>query len=302
MVQFFNKSNLFGIVGSDVNQKLNQSEVIVWDDNKQKILYKFKIKKKVLNLKLTFDKIIVVCDTLIYIFNSNDFQLIDIIETGYNPKGLIAVNNIKVNDKNEDRTILVYPSCEDKYGKLTIKNYEQKNFIYLNPHENEVTFFSLSSDGQYLATVGKNDSKLRIYNPKTGKNLDELTIEKNDIKFISFCSLGNILATSCEKDIIDIWSLKKASGVINEKNSFFEDTNDININVTNIHIGFFHKSDKPFNHIILKHTFENYQFIGINDLAIITTSGLFYHVNFEIKKKTTKKEGNFKIIEEKELF
>ena len=302
MVQFFNKSNLFGIVGSDNNPKLNQSEVIVWDDNKQEILYKFNIKKKVLNLKLTFDKIIVVCDTLIYIFNPKNFQLIDIIETGYNPKGLIAVNYIKVNDENEDRTILVYPSCEDKYGKLTIKNYEQRNFIYLNPHDNEVTFFSLSSDGQYLATVGKNDKKLRIYNPKTGKNLDELTLEKNDIKFISFYPLGNILATSCEKDIIDIWSLKKASGVINEKNSFFEDNNEANLKVTNIHIGFFHKSDKPFNHITLKHTFENYQFIDINDLAIITTSGLFCHINFEINKKTKKKEGNFKLIEEKKLF
>lgn len=298
MVAMFDKSNLFGIVGSDNNPELKQSEVIIWDDKNQKILYKYKIKKKVVNLKITFNKIIIVCETLIYIFNTKNFQLIDIIKTGGNPKGLIGVNYPK---EKEDKTILVYPSSEESNSKLTIKNYEKQSYIYLNPHKNEVTLFALSSDGNFLATVGKNDVKMRIYNPKNGQNLDELTIAENKIKFISFYSEVNLLGTSSEKDIIDIWSLNKAFNKLEEKEKVFK--NDIdNLKVTNIHVGIFSKSDKPFNHITIKDTFESYQFIGIKDLILITISGEFHHYNFDIDDKTKNKAGKFKLIEKYQLF
>ena len=69
MVKMFNKSNIFGIVGSDNNPKLKNYEVIIWDDLKSKIVYKFLIKKIILNLILTFDKIVIVCRRNIYVFN-----------------------------------------------------------------------------------------------------------------------------------------------------------------------------------------------------------------------------------------
>ena len=292
-VQMFNKSNLFGIVGSDNNPKLKQSEVIIWDDKNQKILYKFKIKKKVVNLKITFNKIIIVCETIIYVFNTKNFQLIDVIKTGYNPQGLIGINYPK---ENEEKTILVYPSSEENNSKLTIKNYEKQSYIYLNPHANDVTLFSLSTDGKFLITVGKNDEKLRIYDPKTGKNLDQLTIDKMKIKFISINSDMNLLGTSSEKGKIDIWSLNKAYEKLEEKEKII-----IENNVTNIHKGIFTKIDIPFNHVTLKDTFENYQFTGINNLIIITTTGEFHHYNFTFEK-IKKKEGEFKLIKKDQLF
>jgi uncharacterized iron-regulated protein len=75
MVGMFNKSNIFAIVRPDSKQKIKDfenidwDEVIIWDDYSQNIIYKYRMKKKILNLKITFNKIVVVCCELIYVFN-----------------------------------------------------------------------------------------------------------------------------------------------------------------------------------------------------------------------------------------
>ena len=294
----FNKNNIFAIVRPDSKQKLKNCEDISWDeviildDNKQKIIYK-RIKKKILNLKITFNKIVVVCSELIYVFNSNNFQIIDAIKTGSNPKGLIGINFSQEMKENEEKTIIVYPSPEEDPGHLTIKNYEKRNYLYLNPHIHKVNLFSLSSNGKYLITVAKNSDKMRVYNPKTGDKLDELTIEKDSIKFISIYSKGNIFATSSEKGNIDLWSLKKSNNIENQKDGVIEDKQDINdLPTSNIHTKqfYFFKVDIAFNCIKeIKETYENFKFIDKNNLAIITSSWNFYIANFDVNLK--KEEG-----------
>ena len=124
MVKMVNCSNIFVIVGSQNNKNLNEKEILIWDDKNQKRVYKILVKKEVLNLEITSDEIVVVCENIIYIFNLKNFQLIDIINTGKNPKGLLGISF-------KERKILVYPSLDEKYGKLTIKNYDTKKIYIL---------------------------------------------------------------------------------------------------------------------------------------------------------------------------
>jgi WD40 repeat protein len=304
MVGMFNKSNIFAIVRPDSKQKIKDfenidwDEVIIWDDYSQNIIYKYRMKKKILNLKITFNKIVVVCCELIYVFNSKNFQLIDIIKTGFNPKGLIGINYAQEMKENEEKTIIVFPSLEEGHGQLTIKNYEKRNNLFLNPHKHELNLFSLSSDGKYLITVAKDSEKMRIFNPKTGEQLDELTIEKNSIKFIVIYSKGNIFATSSEKGVIDLWSLKKSNKIENEKEEVKKDEEDKKDSlVTNVHIKklFSKKIDIAFNRIKqIKDTYENYQFIDQNKLAIITCSWNYYVGSFDVNTKNQKGDCDIK--------
>ena len=82
------------------------------------------LKEKVLNLKLRHDKIFIVSKPKIFVCNIKDFQIIDTIETGPNPLGLIGLNYTK------EKTIIVYPSNdEDKEkGNITIKNINFYSF------------------------------------------------------------------------------------------------------------------------------------------------------------------------------
>ena len=123
MVTMLFKTNIFGIVGSDNNPDYKQNVVIIWDDLNKKMLSKYTLKEKVLNLKLRRDKIVIVCKFKIFIFNLKDFDIVSCLETGDNPLGLIGINYTKENG------IIVYPSCDkDKEkGQLTISHFDEIN-------------------------------------------------------------------------------------------------------------------------------------------------------------------------------
>ena len=299
MVKMLNSSNIFVIVGSLKNQNLSNEEVLVWDEKIKKKIYQFSIKKQVLNLELTSDKIIVVCEFIIYIFSTKNFQLIDIIKTGKNIDGLIAVSYKETN-------ILVYPSIGKEYGKLTIKNYDTQSYLYLNPTDGEVSNITLSYNGLFLATVIKKDgldNKIKIFLAKTGMYLDEFTREEKEDNILctSFSKDNNFFSISLSKGIIPVWSLKKAKILIGQGN-------EIGI-ASNIH-GFnwiFSPStnEKPPNIVHLK---DNPNYVDVklglsNKLYIITSNGKYSIIEFDGSKKIKKKEEEFKPIEEnKDLF
>ena len=295
MVKMYNKSNIFGIVGSGNNPKLKNDEVIIWDDLKSKIIYKFLIKKIVLNLILTFDKIVIVCRRNIYVFNLQndlkDFQLIDIINTGDNDLGLVAVNY------NPQKFIIVYPSTEESKGKLTIKNYKLKNYIYLNPHNTNITYITLNKDGNLLATASENGEQIRIFETKNGELLDELYRKKENNNNIKFIFIDNkYVGTSCQNGVINVWSLKKSMKNIDEteKKPFGEET----INISNIH-GFLINKETNIKEIILKDkNYENIQFGIKNILIVITSSGEYFKVKFEVNQE----KDDYQVIKQEQLF
>ena len=292
MVKMINNTNIFVIVGSVNNSELSNQEILIWDDKTKKKIYKLLIKKDILNLELTSNKIIVVCDTIIYIFNSKSFQLIDIIKTGKNPRGLIAVSY-------KERNIIVYPSAKSEHGKLIIKNYDTNNYIYLNPHEHEITHISISYNGIFLATASQDGKKIRIFEVKTGRFLDEFHREEIDkIKSISINKNNNFISVSPQKGSIPLWSLKKAKILIGAEIEEFD-------KVTNIH-GFIVEKEKSFNHVNLKR-FNDPEFLAVkpgdqNLLYIITLDGVFFKIKFESNVKTKKAEGNFELLNLDNLF
>ena len=286
MVKIINTTNIFVIVGSPNNQNLNKQEILIWDDKKGKNIYKFLMKKEVLNIEITSGKILVVCENIIYAFNSKSFQLIDIIKTGLNPKGLIATSF-------KERNILVYPSADPEHGKLTIKNYDSNSYIYLNPHEHSITNIALSYNGLFLATASDEGKKIRIFEVSNGRLLDELHRDENyKIKSISINKNNNFISVSCKKGLIPIWALKKAKKLIGEEIEEFD-------KVTNIHGKFFIEKERGFNHVNLKNYKDpDYEAVKLGDqniLYIITSNGEFYKIRFESETKTKKNEGNFEI-------
>ena len=294
MVKMINCSNIFVIVGSANNINLNEKEILIWDDKNKKRIYKLLIKKEVLRLEITSDKIVVVCENIIYIFDIKNFQLIDIINTGKNPKGLFGISFRK-------RNILVYPSVEEIYGKLTIKYYDAKKYIYLNPYENAITNFTLSHNGNYLATESNKEKMIKIFDAKTGNLLDKLSFdnEKIDtIKCISINPKNNYILFSCKKGIIPIWSLLKSKDLIGS-------IIDIDDKTPNAKKGLFVKKFAAFNHVDLKVcTKSDYEVVQPGDhntLFIITSSFEFFRVKFE-PKIIEKNSGKFEIEERSQLF
>ena len=93
---------------------------------------------------------------------------------------------------------MAYPNIDLEHGKLIIKNYDTQNNIYLNLVEDDISIFSLSYNGLFLATVikqGNKDKKIKIYEARTGNFLMEFPIyrkEEDNIRYISFNKTNNI--------------------------------------------------------------------------------------------------------------
>ena len=308
MVKMVGSSNIFVIVGSKKNENgeiknpnliknendktyfvnLDEKEVLIWDDKAKKPIYKYLIKKEVLNIEITKDKIIVICEKIIYVFNLKSLQLIDIIKTGNNPKGRFFGVSFK------ERNILIYPSIKENQGKLTIKNYDNKNYIYLNPHKNPISNIALSSNGHYLVTESNEEKLLKIFEVNTGGMLDELSFSNekiNRIKFMLFNPNNDYFIISCEKGKIPLYTMKKSKELV--ESTFEEDLKKSNIHTKKM--VFWKDKDIAGIHVDLNNLdeikdlnvkigdYEDVKLGNENNLFIITSTGQYFRVIINIK-------------------
>ena len=67
--------------------KYPTNKVMLWDDHQTKCIGELSFRTEVKGVKLKADKIVVVLENKIYVYNFTDLKLIDHIETVKNPKG-----------------------------------------------------------------------------------------------------------------------------------------------------------------------------------------------------------------------
>jgi len=296
------KTNIFGLVGSDNNPEYKQNNVIIWDDKTKTVLCKYKIKEKVLNLKLRRDRVVVVCHSKIYVLNLKNFDIIDNIETGPNPNGLVGISYI------ESKYILVYPS-KDKDNHLTIKHSDTKKFIYISPHKNKLAYITLSYNGLLLATASEDGKKIRIFETESWEFLQELNRgqEKADIKCISIDFKNQFIAASSERGTIHIWSLAQSIEKIKKsgKIPILEEENNYKIsNVGSMFTvlpsflgGGYFKNEWSFAQVRLDESYSIFHFGVENSLIIITSTGKYYKTKIDLQKG-----GECQILQEEALF
>jgi len=199
------RSNILALVGGGKNPKYSPNKVILWDDYNAKVISELRFTSNVKNVKLKKEKIIVVCESKIYIFSFTNFQNIDTLDTFDNPKGIIAVSS----DKNS--TVIAYP--DKTKGYVRVKPYEKSFNTLIAAHESHISFLALNSDGTLLATASDKGTLIRIYSTETGNFLTELRrgTEKAEIYSICFNATSKFIACSSDRGTIHIFSLNTAT-------------------------------------------------------------------------------------------
>lgn len=217
IVEMLNRCNILALVGGGKNPKYNNHKVIIWDDHQSKVVSELRFTSYVKNVKLKKDKLIVVCETKIYIFNLHSFQNIDTIETGENPKGLIAVS---VDPKN---TVIAYPvnSKKEGVGFVNVKIFEKEMSQIIKAHESTIAALALNYDGTLLATASDKGTLIRIFNVANGSMLQEVRrgSEKAIIYCICFNPSSHLIACSSDRGTIHIFSLGGALKQLKEGGS-----------------------------------------------------------------------------------
>lgn len=117
-------------------------------------------------VRLRRDRIIVVLEQKIFVYNFADLKLLHQIETIANPKGLCAVSQVA------GSFVLVCPGLQK--GQVRVEHYASKRTKFIMAHDSRIASFTLSQDGSMLATASSKGTLVRIYNTHDGSLLQEV--------------------------------------------------------------------------------------------------------------------------------
>ena len=292
IIEMMYKTNIFGLVGGGKNPKYTPNKVILWDDYQTKVLNEFKFTSSIKNLKLKKDKIIIVCDQRIYVYNTDKYKLLETIETSKNEIGAIGINT------DSNFTVIGYPVNPE--GFIKVKFYEKSQEVDINAHDSLIYCISINSDGTLVATANNKGQVIRVFAVSNGEFIEEFRRgkEKAGITCIAFDEYSSWMGVCSERGVVHIFSMGNAWKTAKEKG---EERNKVPANedelpknessilkkLPNFLTGGHFNGDKSFAKVRIElqnaicAIFPNY------DIIVVTSSGKFYQAKLNHKKGGT---------------
>jgi hypothetical protein len=141
------RCNILALVGGGRNPRYPPNKVMIWDDHQNRCIGELSFRSEVRAVKLRRDRVVVVLEYKIYVYNFADLKLLDHIETTQNTKGLCALCPYSSN------TVLVCPGLQK--GHVRVELYDHKKTTLIEAHETALACFALNFDGTRLATASE---------------------------------------------------------------------------------------------------------------------------------------------------
>ena len=267
---------------------------MIWDDNKTRVISEFKFTTPVKNVKLRQDRIFIVLEQKIFVFDFKTFQQLDIVDTSDNPNGTFALNT------DPNLTVIAYPadmgtSTDEVVGYVKIKSYETNINSLIRAHQSKIGFLALNHDGSLLATASEKGTIIRLFETSSGNFLQEVRRgrDKTVINHLCFNINGLLLAATSSKGTVHIWSLKECSQKLGNNNNRDEQANN-NLPHNKVSLfkglpyfvsGGFFKSEWSFAQVRIDDTTKAICcFTEDNYILVITQGGWYYKARIDMVK------------------
>jgi len=223
IVEMLFRCNILALVGTGTNPKYPNNKVLIWDDYQNKCIAELEFRNEVKAVKLRRDRIVVVLENKVYVYNFADLQLLHQIETFSNPKGLCSLS---------PGTTIVLAVVGLKPGTVHIELYDSKQTQLIQAHHNALSQISLNADGTRLATSSEKGTLIRIFDVKTGDQLKELRrgADRAEIYAINFSPNSNWICVSSDKGTVHIYGLISS----NNETVFSNSLDPSSVGITNL--------------------------------------------------------------------
>ncbi|GFP85629.1 autophagy-related protein 18a [Phtheirospermum japonicum] len=212
-VEMLFRCNILALVGGGDAPQYPLNKVMIWDDHQSRCIGELSFRSEVRGVRLRRDRIIVVLEQKIFVYNFADLKLLHQIETIANPKGLCAVSQVA------GSFVLVCPGLQK--GQVRVEHYASKKTKFIMAHDSRIASFTLSQDGNLLATASSKGTLVRIYNTHDGSLQQEVRrgADRAEIYSLAFSPTAQWLAVSSDKGTVHVFGLKVTSGNVGKERS-----------------------------------------------------------------------------------
>uniref|UniRef100_A0A453GGG0 WD repeat domain phosphoinositide-interacting protein 3 n=1 Tax=Aegilops tauschii subsp. strangulata TaxID=200361 RepID=A0A453GGG0_AEGTS len=202
VVEMLFRCNILALVGGGDAPHYPPNKVMIWDDHQSRCIGELSFKSPVRGVRLRRDRIVVVLENKIFVYNFADLKLVQQIETAPNPKGLCSVS------QQPGSIVLVCPGAQK--GQIRVEHYGARKTKFINAHASRVACFALSQDGRLIATASTKGTLVRIFNAAEGNLLQEVRrgADRAEIYSLAFSNNLQYLAVSSDKGTIHVFNLK----------------------------------------------------------------------------------------------
>jgi WD repeat-containing protein 45 len=181
VVEMLFRCNILALVGGGDSPHYPPNKVMIWDDHQSRCIGELSFRSRVRGVRLRRDRIVVVLENKIFVYNFADLKLVHQVDTAPNPKGLCAVS------QQPGSIVLVCPGAQK--GQIRVEHYGAKKTKFINAHASRVACFALSQDGRLIATASTKGTLVRIFSAAEGNPLQEVSFHivlvKNEILLIA---------------------------------------------------------------------------------------------------------------------
>ncbi|GAB2223976.1 hypothetical protein Droror1_Dr00004721 [Drosera rotundifolia] len=205
-VEMLFRCNIFALVGGATDSPYSNNKVVIWDDQQGRSIGEFSFRSEVRAVKLRKDRLVVVLEHKVFVYNFLGLKLLHQIETVSNPRGLCCLSH------SMNTSVLVCPGR--RRGEVRIEHFGLSLTKIIQAHESHLGCFSLTLDGLLLATASTKGTLIRIFNTMDGTCLQEVRrgTDKANVCGIAFSPNAQWLAVSSDKGTIHIFSLRVRIG------------------------------------------------------------------------------------------
>lgn len=221
-VEMLFRCNYLALVGGGPRPKFPVNKVVIWDDLKKEHVAELEFPSPVRAVKLRRDRIVVVLDTKISIFNfTRTPQELHQIETAHNAKGLCVLC------PNSNNCLLAYPSVTVGHVSLVDLADVHRPPGEIAAHEAALSCIALNLQGTRLATASEKGTLIRVYDTSSHSQLLELRrgAAHANIYCINFNQDSSLLCVSSDHGTVHVFasedpaknkksSLAKAQGIL----------------------------------------------------------------------------------------
>lgn len=166
IVEMLFRSNILALVGGGPNSQYPSNKVLIWDDHQSRCISEFSFRSEIRAVKLRRDRIVVVLEHKIYVYNFLDLRLLHQIETLANPRGLCCLSH------HMNTSVLACPGI--RRGEVRVEHFGLNMVQIIKAHDSNIACMTMTLDGLLLATASIKGTLIRIFNTMDGTLLQEV--------------------------------------------------------------------------------------------------------------------------------